>query len=116
LPCGKDIYAASRIAGGLAARNIAVLRFDFTGIGSSEGEFANTNFSSNAGSGRGCRLPAPEWAGCTFNITKQLEIADRCPVHQTLSHEVKIRSRLAPGPTEICGDQSPRIERISWPT
>src|SRR6202040_3521142 len=49
--CGKDIYAASasRIAGGLAARNIAVLSFDFTGIGSSEGEFANTNFSSNVG-------------------------------------------------------------------
>jgi uncharacterized OsmC-like protein/alpha/beta superfamily hydrolase len=45
--CGKDIFAASRIAGGLTARNIAVLRFDFTGIGSSEGEFANTNFSSN---------------------------------------------------------------------
>ncbi len=45
--CGKDIFAASRIASGLAARNIAVLRFDFTGIGSSEGEFANTNFSSN---------------------------------------------------------------------
>ena len=47
--CGKDIFAASRIAEGLAARNIAVLRFDFTGIGSSEGEFANTNFSSNIG-------------------------------------------------------------------
>jgi uncharacterized OsmC-like protein/alpha/beta superfamily hydrolase len=47
--CGKDIFAASRIAEGLAARNIAVLRFDFTGIGSSEGEFANTNFSSNVG-------------------------------------------------------------------
>src|SRR6202040_4172738 len=45
--CGKDIFAASRIAEGLAARDIAVLRFDFTGIGSSEGEFANTNFSSN---------------------------------------------------------------------
>jgi uncharacterized OsmC-like protein/fermentation-respiration switch protein FrsA (DUF1100 family) len=45
--CGKDILAASRIAAGLAARGIAVLRFDFTGIGSSEGEFANTNFSSN---------------------------------------------------------------------
>ena len=45
--CGKDIFAASRIAEGLASRNIAVLRFDFTGIGSSEGEFANTNFSSN---------------------------------------------------------------------
>src|SRR4029077_1181919 len=60
--CGKDIYAASRIAGGLAARNITVLRFDFTGIGSSEGEFANTNFSSNVGGscgGRGLLAPEP---------------------------------------------------------
>jgi uncharacterized OsmC-like protein/alpha/beta superfamily hydrolase len=47
--CGKDILAASRIAAALAARGIAVLRFDFTGLGSSEGEFANTNFSSNVG-------------------------------------------------------------------
>ena len=47
--CGKDIFAASRIADGLAARDVAVLRFDFTGIGNSEGEFANTNFSSNVG-------------------------------------------------------------------
>jgi putative redox protein len=45
--CGKDIFAASRIARTLADRGIAVLRFDFTGLGASEGEFANTNFSSN---------------------------------------------------------------------
>src|SRR5262245_2029296 len=45
--CGKDIIAATRIAAALNAHDIAVLRFDFTGIGSSEGEFANTNFSSN---------------------------------------------------------------------
>ena len=45
--CGKDIFAAAQIAERLTARGIAVLRFDFTGIGSSEGEFANTNFSSN---------------------------------------------------------------------
>src|SRR5215475_2514019 len=45
--CGKDTFAAARIAQGLTARGIAVLRFDFTGIGSIEGEFANTNFSSN---------------------------------------------------------------------
>src|SRR5215472_3768452 len=45
--CGKDIRAARRIAEGLTARGIAVLRFDFTGLGASEGEFANTNFSSN---------------------------------------------------------------------
>ena len=45
--CGKDILAASQIAKALTDRGIAVLRFDFTGIGGSEGEFANTNFSSN---------------------------------------------------------------------
>jgi putative redox protein len=45
--CGKDIFAASRIAAALVAQGIAVLRFDFTGLGGSEGEFSNTNFSSN---------------------------------------------------------------------
>lgn len=45
--CTKDIFAASRIATGLADNGIAVLRFDFTGLGHSNGEFANTNFSSN---------------------------------------------------------------------
>ncbi|MBD3666510.1 MAG: alpha/beta fold hydrolase [Kangiella sp.] len=45
--CSKDVFAASRIAGALAERGIAVLRFDFTGLGMSEGDFANTNFSSN---------------------------------------------------------------------
>ncbi|MBI3707243.1 MAG: OsmC family protein [Proteobacteria bacterium] len=45
--CSKDVFAATRIAGGLAERGIAVLRFDFTGLGASEGDFANTNFSSN---------------------------------------------------------------------
>jgi putative redox protein len=45
--CTKDVLAAKRIAAGLAGSGIGVLRFDFTGLGSSEGEFANTNFSSN---------------------------------------------------------------------
>ena len=45
--CGKDNLAAKRIAERLAMCGIAVLRFDFTGLGASEGEFANTNFSSN---------------------------------------------------------------------
>src|SRR4249919_2906069 len=45
--CGKDVHAAKRIAEGLTALDIAVLRFDFTGLGSSDGDFANTNFSSN---------------------------------------------------------------------
>ncbi|MFQ5985715.1 MAG: alpha/beta fold hydrolase, partial [Alphaproteobacteria bacterium] len=45
--CSKDILAASRISAALVERGIAVLRFDFTGLGSSEGEFASTDFSSN---------------------------------------------------------------------
>src|SRR3990170_8495130 len=45
--CGKDVLAAKRVAVTLAAKGIAVLRFDFTGLGSSEGDFANSTFSSN---------------------------------------------------------------------
>lgn len=45
--CSKDILAASRIARALTGFGIAVLRFDFTGLGGSDGDFANTNFTSN---------------------------------------------------------------------
>ncbi|MEL6817464.1 MAG: alpha/beta fold hydrolase [Pseudomonadota bacterium] len=45
--CTKDIIAARRIAAHLAKLGVAVLRFDFTGLGSSQGEFANTSFASN---------------------------------------------------------------------
>jgi uncharacterized OsmC-like protein/alpha/beta superfamily hydrolase len=45
--CSKDLNATRRIASELARLGIAVLRFDFTGLGSSEGEFASTDFSSN---------------------------------------------------------------------
>ena len=45
--CTKDIFAASRIARTLNDAGFAVFRFDFTGLGHSNGEFANTNFSSN---------------------------------------------------------------------
>lgn len=45
--CGKDIISASRIARALVAQGYGVLRFDFTGLGSSDGDFANSNFSSN---------------------------------------------------------------------
>lgn len=45
--CSKDIAAARRISASLASLGIAVLRFDFTGLGHSQGEFGNTTFSSN---------------------------------------------------------------------
>jgi uncharacterized OsmC-like protein/alpha/beta superfamily hydrolase len=45
--CSKDLKAAGWISSALTERGIAVLRFDFTGIGESEGDFASTDFSSN---------------------------------------------------------------------
>ena len=45
--CSKNVRAAVEITRGLSSRGIAVLRFDFTGLGESEGDFADTNFSSN---------------------------------------------------------------------
>jgi putative redox protein len=45
--CSKDSLAAAQVSAELKAQGIAVLRFDFTGLGGSEGDFANTGFSSN---------------------------------------------------------------------
>lgn len=45
--CGKDSIAASRISRALALEGIAVLRFDFTGLGGSDGDFASSDFSAN---------------------------------------------------------------------
>jgi len=45
--CGKDVAAASRISRFLVQHGFAVFRFDFTGLGNSDGDFSNTNFSSN---------------------------------------------------------------------
>ena len=45
--CGKDVIAARRIARRLAAMGIAMLRFDFTGLGGSEGDFSATGFTHN---------------------------------------------------------------------
>lgn len=47
--CGKDLSSINRIARALNDQGIALFRFDFTGLGVSNGDFANTNFSSNIG-------------------------------------------------------------------
>jgi uncharacterized OsmC-like protein/alpha/beta superfamily hydrolase len=47
--CTKDILAARKIADELSKRGIALLRFDFTGLGASSGDFENTTFTSNIG-------------------------------------------------------------------
>jgi len=45
--CSKDYKAVANVSRALAGEGITVLRFDFTGLGESEGEFSDTNFSSN---------------------------------------------------------------------
>ena len=55
--CGKDIKAAARISRALHDRGVAVLRFDFTGLGGSDGDFADSNFSSNVAD----LLAAADW-------------------------------------------------------
>ncbi len=45
--CSKDYLAPKRIGQALAARGVAVLRFDFTGLGASQGTFSETGFSTN---------------------------------------------------------------------
>jgi|SRR5215469_9939453 len=45
--CGKDVRAAVNIGRALAREGIACLRFDFAGLGESEGDFADTTFSTN---------------------------------------------------------------------
>lgn len=45
--CGKDLKAAKNITLALAQKGFGILRFDFTGLGQSEGDFEDTNFTSN---------------------------------------------------------------------
>jgi len=45
--CSKDLKALHHVAGALNAAGLGVLRFDFTGLGQSEGEFAESDFSAN---------------------------------------------------------------------
>jgi uncharacterized OsmC-like protein/esterase/lipase len=66
--CSKDTLAARRISGALASTGIAVMRFDFTGLGSSDGEFASTNFSSNVEDLRS----AAEWLEKHYNAPEIL--------------------------------------------
>ncbi|MFV0543215.1 MAG: alpha/beta fold hydrolase [Marinicella pacifica] len=89
--CGKDVKAASYISRALAALGFAVLRFDFTGLGGSDGEFANTNFSSNvedliaAANFLRDEYQAPQVViGHSFGGTAVLSAADKIPEAEAL--------------------------------
>lgn len=61
--CGKDLKSARRLTARLTDRGFAVLRFDFTGLGHSEGDFADTNFSSNVAD----IVAAADWLRQTYS-------------------------------------------------
>ncbi|MFV0574024.1 MAG: alpha/beta fold hydrolase [Vibrio sp.] len=84
--CTKDSVSASRIARTLAEQGIAVLRFDFTGLGNSEGDFANSNFSANlndlvyAAEFLRKNYSAPDFLiGHSLGGTAMLAVADKIP-------------------------------------
>lgn len=60
--CGKNLRSMRRLTARLTDRGIAVARFDFTGLGASEGDFADTNFSSNVGD----LIAAADWLRQTW--------------------------------------------------
>lgn len=82
--CSRDIKAARTITGALAGAGFAVLRFDFTGLGESEGDFADTSFSSNlddledAAEWLSTHLAAPQLLlGHSLGGTAVLAVAER---------------------------------------
>lgn len=66
--CTKNLRAVGNIAGALTDRGIAVLRFDFTGLGESEGDFADTNFTTNVAD----LVAAAEYLGAEYESPQLL--------------------------------------------
>ncbi|OEZ55416.1 S9 family peptidase [Duganella sp. HH105] len=113
--CGKDVFAASRIAQALTEHGFAVLRFDFTGLGASEGEFANTNFSSNladllaaADYLRGSRMAPSLLIGHSLGGAAVLAVAAQVP-------EVRAVVTLAApsDPSQVTGMFSQHLDEIA---
>ena len=84
--CSKQTRAIAAVSRALTRRGIAVLRFDFTGLGASEGDFADTTFSSNvtdliaASNELETRYAAPQiLVGHSFGGTACLQAANRIP-------------------------------------
>ena len=132
--CNKNVHAATRISRGLRDRGIAVLRFDFTGLGQSEGDFANSNFSSNLDDLRAAvdamrtRLQAPSLLiGHSLGGAAALYLAGEVPEVKAVASlfapsepaelkkllgEQVVRDVEATGETEVSlGGQSFRVQR-----
>jgi putative redox protein len=103
--CGKDLKAAVRISRALAERGIAVFRFDFTGLGESEGDFADTNFSSNLEDLlAAAELMRGEWGGAQILIGHSLGGAAALAAARRIPEVKAVATLGAPSDTEHLRD------------
>lgn len=108
--CGKDLKAAVRISRALAERGIAVLRFDFTGLGESEGDFADTNFSSNLEDlVAAADLMRGEWGGAQILIGHSLGGAAVLAAARRIPEVRAVATLGAPSDTEHLRDTLVRL-------
>ncbi|TWT67516.1 alpha/beta hydrolase family protein [Allorhodopirellula solitaria] len=126
--CNKDLKAITRISRGLAERGITVLRFDMTGLGGSEGDFSQTNFSTNlADLAAAIRFadeslgPVSALIGHSFGGAASLATAAGMPIPSGISLPEELRLQLkavisiaAPSDTKHLADllerMNPEIE------
>ena len=114
--CSKNIKAIGHISRALTRNGVAVMRFDFTGLGESEGDFADTNFSSNVGD----LVRAAEFLAAHYEAPKilighslggaaVLQAADKIPSSAAI---ISIAAPADPGHlTRALGDTKDIIER-----
>ncbi|MFQ5349171.1 MAG: alpha/beta fold hydrolase [Thermoanaerobaculia bacterium] len=103
--CGKDLKAVVRISRALAERGIAVFRFDFTGLGESAGDFADTNFSSNLEDlVAAAELMRGEWGGAQILIGHSLGGAAVLAAARRIPEVKAVATLGAPSDTEHLRD------------
>ena len=121
--CSKDLKAAVKISRSLAAKGLAVLRFDFTGLGESAGEFADSNFSSNledllaAADFLRKEYQAPRLLiGHSLGGAAVLAVAEELPEVQAVatlgapSDTTHLRDGLLAGVKDLASDESAQVQ------
>jgi putative redox protein len=117
--CNKDLKAIVRISRGLAESGIAVLRFDMTGLGGSQGDFSNTSFTTNQADLRAAIEfaslelgPVTALLGHSFGGAASLAVAGSNP--QTESQPRAVVTLAAPSDTQhlawLLAKMDPKIE------
>lgn len=112
--CSRNIKAARRISRGLAQAGFAVLRFDFTGLGESEGDFADTTFSSNLDDLEdAARWLAEHYAAPQLLLGHSLGGAAALAVAERLDSVRAVATLAAPsGPDHVLRQFGRNLERI----